>query len=238
MGVRGPGMMKPGVFGKVTAVNGNIITLSGNSRPMADSNANVKMTPPTPPVVVIYTVDATNATVRKNNATSTVSSVLVGDTLFAQGTVSGTNVTATAIIDGVMGRTGGPGMNNGKGLSGDKGHATSTPAFVGNGQPVIAGTISAVSGNTLTVTTTSNVTYTVDATNAKILEGNATASVGSLVVGHKVLVQGAVNGTSIVASTVVDQSAPAGNPPVVGKGEARKGFFGGVGDFFRHLFGF
>jgi len=48
--------------------------------------------------------------------------------------------------------------------------------------------------------------------------------------------QGTVNGTSITASTVVDQSAPTGQPangtPAPGNGQSR-GFFGGVGNFFK-----
>src|ERR1035437_7221371 len=79
---RGQGMMRPGVSGTVTAVNGNIITINGRQ--------GFGSTTPT----VSYTVNATNATVRKNNATSTVSSIAVGDVIAVQGTITGTNVTA------------------------------------------------------------------------------------------------------------------------------------------------
>jgi hypothetical protein len=130
---------------------------------------------------------------------------------------------------------------NGKG---GQGHATSTPPvspFTGNGQPVIAGKVSAVSGNSLTVMTTSNVTYTVDASSAKILKGSNTIVLSSVAIGDTVLVQGAVNGTSVTASTVVDQSGtPANGMPAPGK-EQPRGFLGGVGNFFKsfaHLFGF
>jgi hypothetical protein len=223
-----PSAMRPGVFGTVTAVNGDIITINGRQ--------GFSSTTPT----ISYTVDATNATVKKNNATSTVSSIVVGDTIFAQGAVTGTNVVATTIRDGIMTGTrgkGGPGING----NGGQGHATSTPPvspFLGNGQPVIAGTISSINGASLTVTTTSNVTYTVDASNAKIVEGQNTIALSSIIVGNKVLIQGAVNGTSITASTVIDQSAPAaGTSPTPGKIQSR-GFFGSIGSFFSHLFGF
>src|ERR1035441_9520871 len=190
---RGQGMMRPGVSGTVTAVNGNIITINGRQ--------GFGFTTPT----VSYTIDDTKAIVRKNNATSTVSSIAVGDTIFAQGTITGTNVVATSIRDGVM--TGMRGFGN-PGMNGKPGMASSTPPVIGNGQPVVAGTVSVVSGNTLTVTTASNVIYTVtvDASNAKILQGQNTVAFSSIVVGNKVLVQGTVNGTSIVASTVIDQS--------------------------------
>ena len=222
-------MMRPAVSGTVTAISGNTITISGRTG-FSSTTATVT-----------YTIDATNATVRKNNATSTVSSIAVGDKIFAQGTVSGTNVTATAIMDGIgmMGR--GNGQMNG-GRNGD--NASSTSPFLGNGQPVVAGTVSVVSGNSLTITTASNITYTVDATNAKIVKGPNTTTISTIVVGDKVLVQGAVNGTSVIASTVVDQSGQPGNRPGDANGsttperQAPKGFFSGIGQFFSHLFGF
>jgi len=212
--------MKPGVSGTVTAVSGNIITVSGRTG-FSSTTATVT-----------YTVDATNATVRKNNATSTVGSIAVGDKLFAQGTVSGTNVTATAITDGMMGR------GNGMGQNGN--NSSSTSPFLGNGQPVVAGTVSVISGNSLTITTASNVTYTVDATNAKIVKGPNTTTISTIVVGDKVLVQGTVNGTAVTATTVVDQSGQPGNVngTTTPEKQAPKGFLGGIGQFFMHLFGF
>ena len=53
--------------------------------------------------------DAT--TVTKNNTASSVASIAVGDTVMVQGTVSGTNVTATTIRDGI----GAPGTKSGAG---------------------------------------------------------------------------------------------------------------------------
>src|SRR5512146_566500 len=84
-GKRPGGMMQtmPGIFGKVTAVNGTTLTVS-------DTRTDTS-----------YTVDASGATVMKNGSASSLSSVAVGDTVFVQGTVSGTNVTATTIRDGV-----------------------------------------------------------------------------------------------------------------------------------------
>src|SRR5665213_1348029 len=149
--------MAPGVVGTVSAISGDSMTLSGKTGFGTTSAA------------VIYTVDATNATVTKANVTSSIANIAVGDTLFVQGTVAGTNVVAKTIRDGVMPISGKDGMN-GKGGP----HASSTPSLIqGNGEPVIAGTISAISGNTVTVTNKSNVTYTVDVTSAKIVSGNA-----------------------------------------------------------------
>ncbi|MBU6447879.1 hypothetical protein KGQ24_03525 [Patescibacteria group bacterium] len=87
---------KPAAAGKVTAINGNVITLSGR-----DFTTKSNTT---------YTVDAANATITKLNPpisngskpTSTpisVSQIAVGDMLIVQGTVSGTTIQATTIRD-------------------------------------------------------------------------------------------------------------------------------------------
>lgn len=224
----GPGGMRgtpPGVFGTVTALNGTTLTVASNG-----FGRNATSTPAT-----AYTVNAANATVTKDGATSTIASVAVGDRVMVRGTVSGTSVTATAIMDGVP---------QGRGFPGDRGNATSTrPVSLvqGNGEPVIAGTVSAVNGGTLTVTNTSNITYTVDASTAKIVKGNATSTLASVAVDDNVIVQGTVNGTSVTAASVIDQGVPPGRGGAPGA-SANKGFlgdfFGGIGSFFKHLFGF
>ncbi len=209
----GMGMMKPGVVGSVTTVSGNTITLLGRSGFGKTATATTT-----------YSVDASNAKVTKNNATSTVGDIAVGDTLFVQGTITGTNVAATMIRDGVM--MGGPGKTGSS--------TPAQPAFTGNGEPIIAGTISAINGSTITITNKSNVTYSVDASNAKILQGATTVNVSTLKTGDTILVQGAVNGNSIVATSVIDQNKPAGS----GSSNPHPGFLGGLGQFFMHLFGF
>jgi hypothetical protein len=47
-----------------------------------------------------YTVDASSATVSKDGASASLSSIAVGDKIFVKGTVSGTSVVATTINDG------------------------------------------------------------------------------------------------------------------------------------------
>ncbi len=67
---------------------------------------------------MVYTVDATNAKIYKGSVTSTVavSDIAQGDTVMVQGTITGTNVAATVIRDGVGGMMGGrPGMGFGHG---------------------------------------------------------------------------------------------------------------------------
>jgi len=166
---------------------------------------------------------------QKNNVVGTISSIAVGDTIMAQGTLTGTNLVATTIRDGVMARKT-PGTNNGQPEA--KGQMPSP--FTGNGQPVIAGTVSAVNGSVLTVTNKSNVTYTVDVTNAKIVQGQNTIAISGVVVGDSVIVQGTINGNSVTASSVIDQKATS----TTTNAPKHQGFFGSIGSFFSHLFGF
>jgi Domain of unknown function (DUF5666) len=223
------GMAGHGIFGSVTAINGTSLTVTGQQGFASSTTA------------VVYTVDASNAMIRKGQATTTVSSIAIGDKVMVQGTVSGTSVTAQTIIDGFAGQ----GTHGPVGGRVRPGSASSTAPFVGNGQPVVAGSVSAISGTSLTVTTAAGATYTVDASNAKIVHGSATVAVSDVSVGDKVIIQGTVNGSSITAATVIDQGAQAAasgagqngqgqNPPAQHGG----GFLGGIGNFFKRIFGF
>ena len=73
----------PAAEGSVTAVSGNTITLTGKNG-------------------ATYTIDAESAKVKKVSD-SDVSNIAVGDTLQVNGSTSGSTVTATNIVDGVMG---------------------------------------------------------------------------------------------------------------------------------------
>lgn len=225
-----PGGMS-GVFGKVTAISGTTITVD---RPTLGREATSTTS---------FTIDASSATVVKDNATSSVSSIAVGDTILAQGTVTGSNVVATSIRDSLMRAPNAAG----KGPRQEGEHGSSTPAFVGNGSPIIFGSVTSISGSSIVITNKGNASYTVDATNAKIIAGGNTASstVANIAVGDNVIVQGTINGNAITATTVVDHGV---NPPQdvhqtpsdsdhsfsgrVG------GLLGNVGGFFKHLFGF
>ena len=156
--------------------------------------------------------------------------------VMVQGTVSGTNVTATVIRDGMMGMMG----------KRNFGHmASSTPPIQGNGEPVIAGSVAAISNATLTVTNASNVTYTVDASSAAIVKNGASSTVQNIATGDNVVIQGAVNGTSVTASSVIDQGSGShgsggqsnGRPVGASPSGSRFGF-GAIGNFFKRLFGF
>lgn len=203
--------MRPSVVGKVISINGTTLVVSATPGFIKDSTS----------ASTSFTVNASNATVRKGNATSSLSSIAVGDTVMVRGTITGTTVVATSIEAGMK-------------FKGENDKATSSPIFTGNGQPVVAGTISAITGSTVTVKTKTNVTYTVDTSVAQVIKGNATTTLSSLAVGNDVVVQGTVNGTSIVASSIMTGKVSA-NGDINDKG---RGFFGRIGHFFASLFGF
>jgi len=162
--------MNPGVAGTVSAVSGTTITVTGKNN-------------------TSYTVDVTNAKILKGNqgaapSTISVSDIKVGDMVGVQGTISGTSVTATQVMDGMFMRGGfGPGK--------------------GPGGMGAMGTVSAVSGNTITLTGKNGTTYTVDATGATVSK-LSTVSVADIQVGDTIGVDGTVSGTSVTAKHIMD----------------------------------
>ena len=215
-------MMKSCVFGTVSGINGNTITVTSTKGPSA-----------TVTTTTTYTVDATNAKIMKNNIAGTVSSIVVGDTVMVQGTVNGTNVVATTIRDGQLNK----GMRGG--LGSPSGNQLGTSPITGTGQPIVAGTVSSISGSTIMITNKSNVSYTVDATNAKIVQGQNTILPSNIAVGDMVVIQGTVNGNSVTASSIIDQNKPVSTTTTSGNTEQQhQGFFGSIGSFFARIFGF
>lgn len=218
------GMAHPAIVGTVTAINGTTLTVSGR----------VGFATTTP--LATYTVDASKAAVTKNRATDTLSSIAVGDTVIVQGTVSGSTVAATMIRDGAFPNGVPQGLER---FRGNPRNTSSTPAVIGNGQPIVAGTVTAINGSTVSITNKSNVTYSIDASNATITRGAETVSLSNVAVGDTILVQGTVNGASVTASTIIDQTPPANATTTPQHpGQSPFGFFGRIGQFFLHLFGF
>ena len=108
MGSTTPGMRgMPGVMGKVTSITGTTLTLEGHAGPGSATTT--------------YSVDASSAKILKagtRTASSTsisVTDIQTGDMVMVIGPVSGTSVTATTIIDGLMGHMGGMMMHGGQG---------------------------------------------------------------------------------------------------------------------------
>lgn len=218
-----------------TAVAGIVASISGTSLTVT-SNAREREASTT---AVTFTVDASNATVTKNGATSTLGAVTVGDRVMVRGTVAGTQVVATSISDGKMlGRGKGPMM--GKGSQGRT--ASSTRPMMtfptGNGQPIIAGTVSSIQGTTLSVSTKAGITYSVDAASTTVMKSGVISTLSTIASGDAVVVQGAVTGTSVTASSIIDQgTVPAGSEGFEGAGKGA-GFFHAMGGFFSRMFGF
>ena len=224
--------MKPAVIGTVASVNGNSFTVTSMTNP----NSTVSNTTST------FTVDATNAKITKGDTAGTVSTIVVGDTVMVIGTTTGNNIVATLVRDGIvkMPKTPGKGQEqemNGKAPNGSE-TSGQNAGMMGNGQPIVAGNVTSISGTSLVITNKSNVTYTVDASSAKINQGpSKTATISNISVGDTIVVQGAVTGTNVVASTIIDQPKPS-TTNTQNPNEDKKGFFGGVGAFFSHMFGF
>ena len=197
-------------------VFGTVSAINGTSITVTSTNKKTNVT-------TTYTVDASGATVTKSGAASSVSTIAIGDTVMISGTITGNSVVAKNIRDGIP-TQGKGGMEN----------------FQGDGNPVIAGTISAINGSTITITNKSNSTYTVTASNATFRKpGITSATISNLVVGDTVVIQGTVSGNSVMATSVLDQGtqpvAPTTGTP--DQPEQHQGFFGRVGGFFSHLFG-
>jgi hypothetical protein len=114
-------------------------------------------------------------------------------------------------------------------------------SLTGNGQPLVGGTVASVNGATMTITNKSNLTYTVDTAHTTVTKtGVPSATASSISVGDNVLVQGAVNGTTVTATSVIDHGAtpvpPTTNTPAQPTPQVHNGFFGSVKGFFSRFF--
>lgn len=89
--------------------------------------------------------------------------------------------------------------------------ADSTPAVDASTQhrPGVMGTVTAVSGNTVTLTGKDGKTYTVDAGSATITK-DETVGVSDIQVGDTLVAGGSVSGTSVTASSIHDGKLPMG----------------------------
>ena len=185
-----------GAAGTVTAIDGSNITISSKNNKS-------------------YVVDVSGATFFKAPtltpgikpsapAPITLADIKVGDTLMVRGTVTGTNVKATTVTDGIKDAAPFNKMDNGL-----------------NKNPSVGGTVSAVSGNTITLTGKDKTTYTVNTVNAKIMKNTdvvgqkptapTTITVSDIKVGDTLVVNGTKNGTNITATNIFDGKAMKGS---------------------------
>jgi hypothetical protein len=152
--------------------------------------------------------------VQRNDAAVDLSAIKVGDLVAIQGAVSGNSVVATNII-------------------------AVTPRE--NWQPLVRsisgaiGRVTAITDTSITVKSKDGTVYTVNTANAKIWKNkNNAASLSDIKVGDSVIVQGAVNGSTITAVNIVDINLP-GEPKADDNGN-HLGFFSRIGLFFKNLF--
>jgi hypothetical protein len=134
-----------------------------------------------------YTVDVSAATFSKGLRGASLISladIKVGDVLSVAGTVNGTSVAATKVND-----LGAPGIK---------------PMH----ESMVNGTVTAISGSTLTVTGKGDTTYIVDASKATFPSGffGTSLTLSSIQVGDKVMAMGTLNGTKLTASSIRDAS--------------------------------
>jgi hypothetical protein len=155
--------MAPTVSGSVTGISGNIIYLTGTN------GTN-------------YTVDATSAKLRKAGTTIAISGILGGDSLSVRGTLTGTNVVATSIMDGVS-------------TAGANGQAWSA-----NRANFSGGTITALNNPSFTMQT-GTTTVTVNTNSSTIFKNaDAAASFANLAVGQRVYVNGVKDSSNYIAA--------------------------------------
>jgi hypothetical protein len=171
---------RPAVVGKITAISGTTLTVSSAGMRGDSSSATT------------YTVDASAAKIVKGSvgaapSEATVSSLAVGDTVAVDGTLSGTSVVATKVMDGFRG----PGFMRGR----------------GPGQGTI-GTVTAINGSTITLSGKDGATYTIDASAAKIGK-MTTISAADIKIGDILGVHGTTSGTAITAQDIMDGLPPA-----------------------------
>ena len=141
---------------------------------------------------VVYTVDASKAAVTfKAGRKATLSIVAVNDTVAVVGSsVSGsTNVTAKTLRD-------------------------SSKSY---GALKVTGTVTSISGSTLTVTNSKNVVYTIDASKAKVTYKNGRKGTISIIQQNDTVTVGAtgISGSTSFAATTVRDSSQTYKKPVV-----------------------
>lgn len=91
------------VSGVITAINGNILTISSTEIMRNFLNASSSTSSPvvaTTSTTTLYTVNASSAKVFKDGATGSVASLLVGDKVMINGVVNGNTIEAKIIHSG------------------------------------------------------------------------------------------------------------------------------------------
>ncbi len=153
------------VSAMVTAVNGSTVTLLGSNG-------------------AVYTVSVTSATKiqAQDGTVLALSNIRVGDSLKVKGTLSGSIITASSIVD----------------------KSTIDSSFSQNG------TMSALSGSVITFVGENNVTYSVNTAGATINGStDVSAQLAKFAVGDKLIVKGTLLSGTVTASKIKNMSLSA-----------------------------
>ncbi|MDR3558341.1 MAG: DUF5666 domain-containing protein [Candidatus Pacebacteria bacterium] len=180
--------------------------------------------------VTTYTVNTSNARVMKDGTTTPVTSIQINDKIAVVGTVSGMNITAKVIFDGVIPHTTGPPAGNRGGHAGSttgRSFASSTRPFV---KPAAFGSVSSItSGSSFTLaqrSMTGTTTLTIDTDSSTTFrEGTTTAGFSNLAIGNLVAVTGTTTAVGEIQASKV-MIIPQGS---FGKGEKGNGISGRKG---------
>ena len=117
----------------------------------------------------------------------------------------------------------------------------------------VAGKVTAVNGTTITLTSIARpsssggtgtlVIYTIGASGATVTKGGVFSSVSAIALGDEIMVQGTVVGTNVIAKTIKVAGVPAQIKETATNNSTSKlpggfrGMMGGVGNFFKRMFG-
>lgn len=129
-----------------------------------------------------YEVDAGSAKIRIPGDDHTVAAIAVDDRVWVQGTIDGSKVVATLIIDAKK--------------------VAPVPTSDDKRQAVV-GTVTAQSGTTITIIGSNGTTYTIDAAHATIWKDKKEVTDASEIdVGENVVVQGTLSGSNVAATRI------------------------------------
>lgn len=180
------------VSGQVIAVDNATITMNGR---LMDGRATATTT---------YTVNTTNAIFIVDGATTTIASIAAGDTIIVMGKVEGNIISATRVSKGSYSYQ--YTNNNGK--------------VVEKYEFQVSGQVTAINSANIELFVvkraaqtgaTSTTNYTIDASNAVFYDHGATTTIASIVAGDNITVSGQLNGTTIVASRIIEGQLTASN---------------------------
>lgn len=182
-GNQGASLRQTTIVGQVSSINDAVLKVTSRGSWWNNSGRS-------------YEVNVSRAAIWKNGARSSVSKIKVGDMVTVNGSLgSGDSLTARTVT--VLGSRGNYQGNYGSPIS-----------VLGNGEPIILGTLSSVDDNDDEIRIRNNHgTYTVDISEAKVKDfSGRSLSISDLDEGDQLIVQGEVRGNDVEASLILNQT--------------------------------